>query len=172
MPLPRPMATPLRTDAAGAPSFGADAPPNFRFRLAFFSAHARAVPPRRPVTSSEARPCACPLTLRVHWSARLTNEQLGRKLYPMKVGRRRALTYECADRPGMCLLLGAAGVGKTLLVKRLQNILLRRVGGTDPRRAGPRREDPRREGPRREGGGRARQGCSAHARRPLPHPDP
>ncbi|KAK7803075.1 hypothetical protein U0070_001898 [Myodes glareolus] len=25
--------------------------------------------------------------------------------------------------PGMCLLLGAAGVGKTLLVKRLQNIL-------------------------------------------------
>jgi GTPase SAR1 family protein len=28
----------------------------------------------------------------------------------------------------MCLLLGAAGVGKTLLVKRLQNILPRRVG--------------------------------------------
>lgn len=36
MPLPRPMATPLRTDAAGAPSFGADAPPDFRFRLFFF----------------------------------------------------------------------------------------------------------------------------------------
>lgn len=37
MPLPRPMATPLRTDAAGAPSFGADAPPNFRFRLSGFT---------------------------------------------------------------------------------------------------------------------------------------
>lgn len=37
VPLPRPMATPLRTDAAGAPSFGADAPPNFRFRLSGFT---------------------------------------------------------------------------------------------------------------------------------------
>lgn len=38
---------------------------------------------------------------------------------------------------GMCLLLGAAGVGKTLLVKRLQNILPRRVGRRGlPGRAG------------------------------------
>ncbi|XP_059990012.1 ADP-ribosylation factor-like protein 16 isoform X2 [Lagenorhynchus albirostris] len=32
----------------------------------------------------------------------------------------------------MCLLLGATGVGKTLLVKRLQTILPRRVGGMGP----------------------------------------
>lgn len=51
MPLPRPMATPLRTDAAGAPSFGADAPPNFRFRLCFSaraSARHRATPRPAP----------------------------------------------------------------------------------------------------------------------------
>lgn len=82
----------------------------------------------------------------------------------MKVGRRRALTYECADRPGMCLLLGAAGVGKTLLVKRLQNILLRRVGGTDPRRAGPGGRTPggRAPGGRVEGG-HARVAPHTHA---------
>ncbi|KAM9598012.1 LOW QUALITY PROTEIN: ADP-ribosylation factor-like protein 16 [Trichechus inunguis] len=37
----------------------------------------------------------------------------------------------------MCLLLGAAGVGKTLLVKRLQNILPRRAGGGSGRRGVP-----------------------------------
>ena len=34
----------------------------------------------------------------------------------------------------MCLLLGATGVGKTLLVKRLQTILPRRVEGMGVRR--------------------------------------
>lgn len=68
MPLPRPMATPLRTDAAGAPSFGADAPPNFRFRL-LFSARARATSPHRPESSSKGEPCACTLTLSAHWTA-------------------------------------------------------------------------------------------------------
>lgn len=69
MPLPRPMATPLRTDAAGAPSFGADAPPNFRFRLCF-SARARATPPRAPPrVLLGGEPCACTLTLSVHWAA-------------------------------------------------------------------------------------------------------
>ncbi|KAM9209355.1 LOW QUALITY PROTEIN: ADP-ribosylation factor-like protein 16 [Dugong dugon] len=37
----------------------------------------------------------------------------------------------------MCLLLGAAGVGKTLLVKRLQDILPRRAGGGGGRRGVP-----------------------------------
>lgn len=36
----------------------------------------------------------------------------------------------------MCLLLGAAGVGKTLLVKRLQNILPHHVGGPGPGQGG------------------------------------
>lgn len=72
MPLPRPMATPLRTDAAGAPSFGADAPPNFRFRLSFFCSRTRNVsaPPRvllqggalRLHTDSER-----PLDRSAHW---------------------------------------------------------------------------------------------------------
>lgn len=77
MPLPRPMATPLRTDAAGAPSFGADAPPNFRFRL---SGSARAGARRRaaPSPAPKLRPCACSLILSGHWSVRLTNEQFGR----------------------------------------------------------------------------------------------
>lgn len=39
-------------------------------------------------------------------------------------GCRKALDF------GMCLLLGAAGVGKSLLVKRLQTILQRRARGT------------------------------------------
>lgn len=48
-----------------------------------------------------------------------------------------AQRYGCqVERPGMCLLLGAAGVGKTLLVKRLQNILPQHVGGQGPRQGG------------------------------------
>lgn len=43
----------------------------------------------------------------------------------------------------MCLLLGAAGVGKTLLVKRLQNILPHRVGGPGPGQGGGRTGVPR-----------------------------
>lgn len=136
MPLPRPMATPLRTDAAGAPSFGADAPPNFRFRLSGF---ARAGARRR--AAPKPRPCACSLTLSGHWAARLTNEQFGQEVYPMRARRRRASRRLSSQGrgpggPGMCLLLGAAGVGKTLLVKRLQNILPHRVGGPGPGQGG------------------------------------
>lgn len=53
MPLPRPMATLLPTDAAGAPSFGADAPPDFRFRLAC-SDRACALPPPRDLLRCKA----------------------------------------------------------------------------------------------------------------------
>lgn len=50
VPLPRPMATPLRTDAAGAPSFGADAPPTSAsaFLGPRAQAHVAAPPRARP----------------------------------------------------------------------------------------------------------------------------
>ncbi|XP_023584929.1 ADP-ribosylation factor-like protein 16 [Trichechus manatus latirostris] len=64
---------------------------------------------------------------------------------PGLLGWGRALRYHGAElrvqggegSVGMCLLLGAAGVGKTLLVKRLQNILPRRAGGGGGRRGVP-----------------------------------
>lgn len=69
----------------------------------------------------------------------------------------------------MCLLLGATGVGKSLLVKRLQTILPRRAGGGggpegrgDPRGAGGERVGVRR-GPSGWGRGPAGEPSLAHS---------
>lgn len=72
----------------------------------------------------------CPVSV---WDPRnrtLTNEHPGGEVYPMRAGRRAGLASLPHRVPGgalqavgMCLLLGAPGVGKTLLVKRLQTIL-------------------------------------------------
>lgn len=78
MPLPRPMATPHRPDTAGAPSLGADAPSNFRFRLAS-PPRARADPGKtlHPTHySMEARPSLHAPSPGAYWAAQKNNEQL------------------------------------------------------------------------------------------------
>lgn len=63
------------------------------------------------------------------------NELPGGGVYPMRAELRVGLAWLTELRlssgagSGMCLLLGVTGVGKSLLVKRLQTILPRRAGG-------------------------------------------
>lgn len=103
------------------------------------------------------------------------NELPGGGVYPMRAELRVGLAWVTELRlssgagSGMCLLLGATGVGKSLLVKRLQTILPRRAGGGggpegrgDPRGAGGERVGVRR-GPSGWGGGPAGAPSLAHS---------